>query len=78
MRVQITLGLKKEHGSCWGKELKEQTTYSSSDLKPCAKNYFQLADLITKSQMQHVVTKFSLSEHHQVCQWLKEALSKPK
>ena len=53
MRVTLTDALSKQgqdsqaaNVSCWSKSLQEHTKYTSSCLKSCAKNYFQLADLI--------------------------------
>lgn len=53
MRVTVTDSQQRGHSavqpanvSCWTKLLQEQTGYASADLKSCAKNYFQLADLI--------------------------------
>lgn len=44
--------------SCWSKSLQEHTKYTSACLKSCSKNYFQLADLIQKSELQAILKKF--------------------
>jgi hypothetical protein len=58
MRVSIADSLYKQGlenqastQSCWTKALQEHTKYTSSCLKSCSKNYFQLADLIQKSEL---------------------------
>jgi cyclin B len=52
--------------SCWTKTLQQETGYSSADLKSCAKNYFQLANLIQKSELQAILRKFKQSKFLEV------------
>ena len=52
--------------SCWNKSLQEHTRYTSACLKSCAKNYFQLADLIQKSELNAILKKFSQSKFLEV------------
>ena len=52
--------------SCWTKTLQEHTRYTSACLKSCAKNYFQLADLIQKSELNAILKKFSQSKFLEV------------
>lgn len=74
MRVTLTESQHSQGGldeqtpnvSCWTNTLREQTKYSSSDLKSCAKNYFQLADLIQKSELQATLRKFKQPKYLEV------------
>ena len=49
--------------SCWSKELQRQTGFTTSQLKPCAKNYFHLCDLIQRSELQEVNRKYSANKY---------------
>ena len=57
--TQMRNGSQKEQvRTVWTQDLQEQTRYTSVELKACAKNYFQLANLITKSDLQTILKKF--------------------
>ena len=43
----------------WTRDLVENTGYTNSDLQNCAKNYFQLASLIQRSELQAILRKFT-------------------
>ena len=70
MRVTLTdsqmkagMGSNEQIRSVWTKSLQEQTGYTTSEMKSCAKNYFQLANLIMKSELQAILKKFYRSRY---------------
>jgi cyclin B len=60
--------------SCWTKLLETHTHYSSDDLKSCAKNFLQLAELIQKSELQTLLLKFAQKQHLEVATIMNRAL----
>ena len=45
--------------SVWSRDLIDNTGYTNTDMKHCAKNYFQLASLIQRSELQAILRKFT-------------------
>lgn len=62
--------------SCWGRDLQNHTKYTSADLKSCSKNYFQLADLIQKSDLQSILQKFTQPKYMDVTALIGNVISR--
>jgi len=62
--------------SCWTQTLQEHTSYTRSDLRSCAEDYFQLAKIIGDSELKVVVKKFSQPKYLEVAQFMSGILHK--
>lgn len=50
----------------WTKALVDNTGFQNSDLQSCAKNYFQLASLIKRSELSAILRKFTQPKYLEV------------
>ena len=68
IRVQVSDGRKRSSSqqSVWTRDLIDNTGYVNSDLQNCAKNYFQLASLIQRSELQSILRKFTQPKYLEV------------
>lgn len=62
--------------SCWTQTLQDHTGYTRSDLRLCAEDYFQLAKIISDSELKVIVKKFSQPKFLEVAQFLSGILHK--
>ena len=68
LRVQLSDSNRRRSSqtSVWTRDLVENTGYANNDLQNCAKNYFQLASLIQRSELQAILRKFTMPKYMEV------------
>ena len=54
----------------------ENTGYTNTDMKHCAKNYLQLASLIQRSELQAILRKFTQPKFMEVARIMNNVTAK--
>ena len=62
--------------SVWTRDLIENTGYTNTEMKHCAKNYFQLASLIQRSELQAILRKFTQPKFMEVTRIMNNVTAK--